>query len=98
MKETVTDFLNRGGNIQRFEMVKPEENKQLIYVKPITADRLDLADGAFFFSEDVTKSKNLRKSRKKTKTSINIDETLLPKSLLDLLKSMESHKDEELNF
>jgi hypothetical protein len=75
MKETVEQFLARGGQIQRLASIKPDL-KQRIQLNPKSSQGLmDLDEGAHFFSEfKVPKNK---KPNKKT----TLDVSALPEHL-----------------
>lgn len=83
--ETIEEFLKRGGKIIKCENQATPET--IIPVKPIASSPhlMDLEEGAHYYAESISK---LKKTRKKTKESTGINESLLPKGLLDSLEKI----------
>lgn len=74
MKETIEQYLARGGKIERIETVKPDF-KQKVALSTKQVSIMDLDEGAHFFSEF---------KPKKTKSKKKLDVSALP----DFLKMM----------
>jgi hypothetical protein len=77
-KETVQEFLDRGGQIQRLPYIPPDTNMQLNRgiksVPPMPAHQMSLDEGAHYFAE--------RKQVKPKKADFSgIDMDLIPDSL-----------------
>lgn len=80
-KETIEEFLARGGEIQKIEAVKPEHTPEVI--KPagaFNAQTMSLELGEFFFAEK-TKRKGLTKEQKDAKRDQKISGTAAAKYL-----------------
>lgn len=95
MKETVEQFIARGGVVKQLDAQKvPEINHVLPVKSSISMDTADLATGADLYSESATTPKhpNKVKTLKKFKLA-NIKASLLPKSLLGLLHSLGEETD-----
>lgn len=91
MKESVTDFLNRGGEIKKLSYIEPLEEKVIIPIKAKPPEIIDLAEGSLIYSESILKPKIKKRVKRNKKISIN--ESILPSSLKSLLKSVKN--DEE---
>lgn len=88
MKETIEQFMARGGVISRIESQKVPETTHVLPIKStLSMDVIDLATGADLYSETAMVTKPTRKV-KITKQAPKIKVELLPSGLLGLLKSL----------
>lgn len=80
-KETIEEFLARGGRIQKFECVEPEEKNQPIRSNTTGGlpEIMTLSDGAHYFGE-TRKKKPTRKDFLK-----KLEKSNLPKEVIDSL-------------
>lgn len=93
MKETIKQFVARGGSISRVESQKTPEITHVLPVRStLSMDVVDLATGADLFSENAMVAKPTRKV-KIVKQAPKIKAELLPAGLLGLLKSLGDNTD-----
>jgi hypothetical protein len=82
-KETIAEFLARGGVIKRIEAQKPEDVNTLLKSTVAKTPQLyDLGDAAFYFPEE----KKPRKRKKKELDLSGINMALIPAHLRETLK------------
>lgn len=97
MKESVADFIARGGAVNLVPAQQQPQTTHTLPVKASTIDFLDLGQGALIYSESALEKKTRRgvkpKARKARITAINA--SLLPANLLGLLKTIEVSRNEE---
>jgi len=74
MKETIEQYLARGGKVEKLEAIKPDFKQKISYMTK-QVSLMDLDEGAHFFSEF---------KPKKTKSKKKLDVSALP----DFLKTM----------
>lgn len=96
MRETVEQFVARGGKVNKIKGQETPVEKHVLPIKNTgSTDIIDLAGGAELYSEAAINSKFTRKVKlnsKQKKIKINAD--LLPSELLGLLGPLET-KDAE---
>lgn len=96
MRETVEQFIARGGKVNKFKGQETPVEKHVLPVRNTgSTDLIDLAGGAELYSEAAMNGRLARKVKlnsKQKKIKINAD--LLPSELLSLLGSLET-KDAE---
>ena len=97
MKESVQDFIARGGTINRVPEVQRQEPNYVINIKSSSIEIMDLDNGAHIYSEAAMESKKKRGVKPNTgKTrAVKITASLLPQSLLGLLQNIGVKIDEE---
>jgi hypothetical protein len=97
MKESVADFVARGGAIRSIPAQEQPLVLHTLPVKASTIDFLDLGEGALIYSESALEKKTRRGVKPKTRKARvqAIDASLLPASLLGLLKTIEVSRNEE---
>ena len=92
VKETIEEFLARGGEVEIVPQAEREEEK--IVIKPQAGgppQLMSLTDGQHFFAEK-------KKSKKKKKTGLNLKNVnmdLVPDSLKSMLKNMGEKDDKQ---
>lgn len=79
-KETVEEFLARGGEIQRVPYEAPDDINHVRSTVQKVAEPMSLLEGALLFSEKI------RRKKKKKEPLAGIDISALPEGLLEKLK------------
>jgi hypothetical protein len=95
MRETLEQFLARGGSISKIPAQEQPVTKHILPVKSTSSmDIIDLAGGAELYSESAMAGKTLRKVKiDKRNQKININKDLLPPGLIGLLNMIGVNKD-----
>jgi hypothetical protein len=97
MRETLKQFIDRGGKINKIEGQETPNEKHVLPVRLTgSMDLMDLADGAELYSEAAMSAKYVRKVKLTSKVKkIKINKDLLPSNLLNLLDSLETQDAEK---
>jgi hypothetical protein len=95
MRETIEQFLARGGSIAKVPAQEQPAVKHILPVKSTSSmDIIDLAGGAELYSEPAMAGKSARKVKiGKRNQKININKDLLPPGLIGLLNTIGVSKD-----
>lgn len=95
MKETVEQFLARGGLISKIPAQELPAIKHILPIKSTSSmEIIDLAGGAELYSESAMARKSTRKVKiDKRNQKININKDLLPPGLIGLLTTIGVSKD-----
>jgi hypothetical protein len=90
MKETIADFIARGGTINRLPAQERPIVANVLSVKTSMINIMDLDNGAHIYSEtalEPKKKRGVKPKGGKTRAS-KINASLLPKNLLGLLRKI----------
>ena len=90
MKETLEDFLARGGAVNRLPEAPRSEHQHVLPVRVSSAELMDLDSGAHLYSEAALDGKPARGVKPKTSRARapKINASLIPKSLLGLMQKV----------
>lgn len=90
MRETVADFLARGGYINTIDAQPIPASAHVLSVKSHTIDIVDLGTGALIYAESTLERKAKREVKPNTRKAktVKINASLLPANLLGLLQTI----------
>lgn len=79
-KETIEEFIARGGKVEKVDYVEPEAQKHTVpMMKNKVPEQMDLTKGALFFAENTRKKKDWKAKAKSFSDIDNIPSELLEK-------------------
>jgi hypothetical protein len=99
MRETIEEFLLRGGKITRLEPQETQMDEKNTTMLVKSSKIMDIQEGGLYFSDAALspRSHNKVKSNKKSLKDIKINKDLLPKELLYLVQSQEDPDEEVIH-